>query len=228
MSSRIADLFNHIAPHYDFLNHLLSFQIDRLWRKKALKKAAYDQWPLALDVACGTGDFAIQLMKSGASKVEGVDISDEMIKVGCQKVLKAGWQQKIHLSVGDGAALPFADNTFDIVTVAFGVRNFEERAKSLAEIHRVLKPNAQTVILEFSMPTAFPIKQCYTFYFKRLLPLIGGMISGDKKAYEYLPESVARFPKGDDFLKELQAVGFSDLHYMSLSFGIAAVYYGTK
>jgi len=228
MASPIASLFNNIAQHYDLLNHLLSFNIDKIWRRKALKGHISVDTQLVLDIACGTGDFAVQLIKSGAGQVVGVDISEEMIKVGKSKVDKQGLTSKVVLQMGDGASLEFIDNTFDLVTVAFGVRNFEKRAESLREMLRVLRPQGEVIILEFSTPHKFPIKQLYRFYFMHVLPCIGGIISGHREAYQYLPNTVYAFPQGDQFVEEMRVAGFENLSYQKMSFGIATIYYGKK
>lgn len=228
MTSSVASLFNKIAKHYDLLNHLLSFNIDKKWRRKALKNHISADTKFVLDIACGTGDFALQLIKHGAKRVVGVDISEEMIKVGQQKVIKRGLQSSIALQMGDSACLKFDSNTFDLVTVAFGVRNFENRAESLGEMLRVLRPQGEVIILEFSTPTKFPIKQLYRLYFKQILPLVGGIISGHRDAYQYLPNTVYAFPQGEQFLAEMRTAGFTNLSYRKMSFGIASVYYGKK
>ncbi|MCB9071712.1 MAG: bifunctional demethylmenaquinone methyltransferase/2-methoxy-6-polyprenyl-1,4-benzoquinol methylase UbiE [Prevotellaceae bacterium] len=228
MTSPVASLFNNIAKHYDVLNHLLSFNIDKKWRRKALKNHISADTKFVLDIACGTGDFALQLIKNGVNRVVGVDISEEMIKVGQQKVLKRGLQSNISLQLGDSAGLEFDSDSFDVVTVAFGVRNFEKRAQSLNEMLRVLRPQGEVIILEFSTPTKFPIKQLYRLYFKQILPFVGGLISGHRDAYQYLPNTVYAFPQGEQFLAEMRQAGFTNLSYRKMSFGIASVYYGTK
>ena len=228
MTSSVASLFNKIAKHYDLLNHLLSLNIDKKWRRKSLRGHINADTQLVLDVACGTGDFSLQLMASGVKRVVGVDISEEMVKVGQQKVIKRGLQSGIALQMGDSACLQFDSNTFDLVTVAFGVRNFEKRAESLAEMLRVLRPQGEVIILEFSTPTKFPIKQLYRLYFKQILPFVGGLISGHRDAYQYLPNTVYAFPQGEQFLAEMRMVGFTHLSYRKMSFGIVSVYYGKK
>ncbi|MDD4609978.1 MAG: bifunctional demethylmenaquinone methyltransferase/2-methoxy-6-polyprenyl-1,4-benzoquinol methylase UbiE [Bacteroidaceae bacterium] len=228
MASPIASIFNRIAPHYDLLNHLLSFNIDKRWRKKALKGHVSKETQTALDIACGTGDFALALHKKGVQHINGVDISEKMVEVGQVKVAKKGLSKQIELATGDCAALAFSDNTFDVITVAFGVRNFEQRAKSLEEMHRVLAPKGETIILEFSTPQHFPMKQLYGFYFKSILPCVGGLISGDKAAYTYLPNSVYAFPQGDLFMQEMRAAGFTKVSNKRMTFGIASIYYGHK
>lgn len=226
--SAISELFDNIAPKYDSLNHILSLNIDKRWRRNSLQGHISFHMDQVLDVACGTGDFAIQLTQCGVKNVIGIDVSEKMLEVCQQKVSRLNLGDKITLQKGDCAMLPFADNQFDAVTVAFGVRNFGQRAQSLREIHRVLKPKAPLIILELSQPKYFPIKQLYRFYFKRILPFIGGKISGDTPAYQYLPNSVYAFPQGEAFLNELKDCGFTELSQKRYSFGIASAYYATK
>jgi len=223
----IASLFNSIAPTYDKLNHLLSLNIDKYWRSKSLKDCCL-KWEKVLDVACGTADFTLQIAQTGVPEVVGIDLSEAMVEIGKEKVKNANFQAKVHLMKGDCAALPFPENSFDAVTVAFGVRNFAQRARSINEMRRVLKPNGDLVILEFSTPKYFPIKQLYRFYFKRWLPFVGGIISGDKAAYHYLPESVYAFPQGEAFMQELCEAGLQNVKQRRMTFGIATVYYAKK
>lgn len=228
MASNIAQLFNLIAPKYDFLNHLLSFNIDKLWRKKAIRNHFTSRQTQVLDVACGTGDFALQIHKAGVAKVVGVDISSQMVEFGRKKIAKKGLTEQIDLKWGDVARLDYPSDYFDGVSVAFGVRNFEDRKQGLSEIYRVLKPEAELIVLEFSTPQRGLMKPLYRFYFKHLLPLIGGWISGDRKAYDYLPNSVYAFPQGQSFLDELEEAGFRELSFRRMSMGIATVYYAKK
>lgn len=223
----IASLFNSIAPTYDKLNHLLSLNIDKYWRSKSLKNCSL-KWQKVLDVACGTADFTLQIAQTGVPEVIGIDLSEAMVNIGKEKVKNANFQEKVHLMIGDCVALPFPENSFDAVTVAFGVRNFAQRAYSLNEMRRVLKPNGDLVILEFSTPKSFPIKQLYRFYFKRWLPFVGGIISGDKAAYQYLPESVYAFPQGEAFMQELRDAGLRNMRQCRMTLGIATVYYAKK
>lgn len=226
---QVAQMFNNIAHKYDFLNHFLSFNIDKIWRKKAINKLKTEKPRKILDIATGTGDLAIQCHKIiKPDQIIGIDISTGMLEVGKQKIEKKGLQQKIQLQEGDSENLKFADNTFDAATVAFGVRNFENLEKGLAEIHRVLEPKGKFVVLEFSKPEAFPVKQAYNFYFKNILPLLGKIFSKDNSAYAYLPESVDNFPYGKKFIMKLEKAGFENISYQKLSFGIAAVYTATK
>jgi len=225
---QVAEMFNNIAPKYDFLNHTLSLGIDIRWRKKAVKILKKIKPARVLDIACGTGDFAIEDLNSGANKVTGLDISEGMVKVGVQKVKSKGLSDKIDLQVGDSENIPFKDNTFDGITVGFGVRNFENLEKGLSEMFRVLTTGGQLIVLEFSKPKKFPIKQLYFFYFKYILPKIGRLISKDKTAYTYLPDSVNAFPDGKNFTNILEKVGFKSTKIVPCSFGIASIYIGTK
>ncbi len=225
---KVKELFDDIAPTYDKLNHFLSLNIDKSWRKKAIKQLNKEKVKKMLDVACGTGDFAIQASKVGISEIYGIDISRNMLEAGNKKVIALGLQDKICLQQGDSENINFDDETFDAVSVAFGVRNFEHLDKGLKEMNRVLKKNGKVVILEFSMPRSFPMKQLYSFYFKSILPGIGGLISKNKQAYQYLPDSVSKFPQGKDFLQIMQSCGFRSLSVKKLTFGVASIYTGIK
>ncbi len=228
-TSPIAAMFDRISPKYDALNHILSLNIDKVWRRKTAKAVAKYHPKTILDLATGTADLAILLAKHNPqAHIIGMDISEKMLEIGKEKVAKKGLANQIELCIGDAAALPFDDNTFDAVTVAFGVRNFEDLNKGLSEIHRVLKPGGQAVILEFSMPEKFPIKQLYRCYFKRFLPLIGKIVSKDKSAYSYLPQSVESFPKPLDFQQILTEKGLKQGSIKRLSFGIAMLYTAFK
>lgn len=187
------------APKYDLLNHLLSMGIDKSWRKKAMKVVGAGRKDLVLDIACGTGDFSIEALKHGVKRVVGADISENMLAVAREKAKAKGLSDQLDFQFGDSENLTFDSNTFDAVTVAFGVRNFEHLELGLTEMCRVLKPGGKVVILEFSTPEHFPMKQLYNFYFKHILPFVGGVISGNRKAYEYLPASVFAFPQGKIF-----------------------------
>ena len=227
--SPIATMFDRISSKYDALNHLLSLNIDKVWRRKAAKEVAKHQPATILDLATGTADLAIALAKRNPqAHIVGMDISEKMLEIGKKKVAKQKMDPQIELRVGDAASLPFVDNTFDTVTVAFGVRNYEDLDKGLSEIHRVLKPNGQAVILEFSMPERFPVKQLYRFYFKRLLPFIGRIVSKDKSAYSYLPASVEHFPKPNIFVEMLAQKRLSNGQAKPLTFGIATLYTAAK
>lgn len=226
--AQVAQMFNNISQRYDFLNHFLSLGIDRGWRKKAIKLLKPLNPKVMLDVATGTGDFAIQALALNPDKVIGVDISDGMLEVGRKKIRERELSAKVELLQGDSENLQFEENKFDGVTVGFGVRNFENLEKGLAEILRVMKPGAMLVVLEFSRPKAFPFKQVYNFYFKAILPSIGRLVSKDKSAYTYLPESVDAFPDGKDFENILQKVGFKNTTCEPLTFGISSVYTARK
>ncbi len=226
--AQVAEMFDNIAHNYDFLNHFLSLGIDKLWRRKAINLLKEDQPKVMLDVATGTGDFAIAALKLKPEKVFGVDISQEMLAMGQKKMEKNGYDNVISLEKGDSENLRFEDNTFDAVTVAYGVRNFENLEKGLAEIFRVMKPNAKLVVLEFSKPKKFPIKQGFNFYFKYILPTLGRLVSKDNRAYTYLPESVQVFPEGKDFTDILHKIGFKNTSCRPLSFGISSIYIGQK
>lgn len=224
----VKDIFNDIAPKYDLLNHLLSLNIDKGWRRKAMKHIGEEGKGHLLDVACGTGDFSIAACKAGVKQVTGIDISANMVEIGKKKVHDAGLDARIDLRSGDSEQMEFPDATFDTVTVAFGVRNFEHLEQGLREMQRVLRPGGKVIILEFSMPEHFPMKQLYLFYFRRILPLVGGWISGNRGAYTYLPESVMRFPQGQAFLDILSTCGFRNVRRQKLTFGIASLYTGEK
>ena len=227
--SPIATMFDRISPKYDALNHLLSFNIDKVWRRKTAKTVSKSHPKTILDLATGTADLAIAMAKHNPqAHIIGMDISEKMLEIGKEKVLKQGLANQIELQLGDAAALPFEDDTFDAVTVAFGVRNFEDMQKGLSEIHRVLKPCGQAVILEFSMPEKFPVKQVYRLYFKHILPKIGKCVSKDAHAYSYLPESVERFPKPSVFLRTLSSNGLAEGAARCLGWGIATLYWATK
>lgn len=226
--TQVADMFDNIAHRYDLVNQLLSFGIHKGWRKKAVGMLEKDHPRLILDIATGTGDFAIEALRLNPDKVIGVDISEGMMKMGREKLLKMGLSNRIELRSGDSENLPFADNTFDALTVGFGVRNFENLEKGLAGMLRVLKPGAHAVILEFSKPRIFPVKQIYSFYFKRVCPFIGKIFSRDNRAYTYLNESVTAFPDGEDFLNIMRKLGYNQCTRTSLTFGIATIYTGKK
>jgi len=225
---QVAEMFDNIAPRYDFLNHFLSFGIDKIWRKKAIRLLMKTSPAYILDVATGTGDFAIESLKAGAQKVIGVDISEEMLAVGRVKLKALGADQRIILQKGDSEALEFSDNLFDAVTIAFGVRNFENLSKGIDELFRVLKPGAVVCILEFSRPKHFPVKQMYSFYSFYILPFLGQLFSKDKSAYRYLPESVEQFPDSEEFLNVLKLSGFTQTKEYRQTFGVATIYTGVK
>lgn len=225
---QVATMFNNISHKYDFLNHFLSLGIDILWRKKAVRMLAPHQPKKILDIATGTADFAIEALKLNPEEIIGIDISEGMLNVGKEKIKKKGVGNIISLELGDSENLRFETAYFDAYTVAFGVRNFENLEKGLIEMLRVLKPNGTGVILEFSKPRKFPIKQLYNFYFNKILPGIGKMVSKDTAAYTYLPESVYAFPDGEDFVQLLKKIGYKNAKATTLLFGIATIYKASK
>ena len=222
-------MFNNISGSYDFLNRFFSLGIDVIWRKKALRIVKQSQPNVILDMATGTADFAILAARQGiGKKIVGMDISAGMIAVGKKKIQQQKLESTITLHIADSESIPLADASVDVCMVAFGVRNFQDLLQGLREICRVLKPNGRIVVLEFSKPTVLPVKWLFGFYFKFLMPFIGRLISKDKRAYSYLPESVDAFPSGDDFLQQLTLAGFHDGKTMSLSGGIASIYSAAK
>ncbi len=225
---QVADMFNSISPKYDLLNHVLSLGIDIRWRKKAIKQLKELQPKMILDVATGTGDFALEALVLNPDKIIGVDISEGMLDVGKKKMIQKGLSDKIQLQTGDSEDLQFDDNMFDAVIVSFGVRNFENLRKGLEGMYRVLKPGGKVVILEFSKPKAFPFKQIYNFYFKNILPGIGKVVSKDNSAYTYLPESVRDFPDGKNFTDILDNIGYKNTECKPLTLGISSIYTGIK
>jgi demethylmenaquinone methyltransferase/2-methoxy-6-polyprenyl-1,4-benzoquinol methylase len=224
----VAAMFNNISAKYDFLNHFLSLGIDRLWRKRAIKELQAIKPKKILDIATGTGDFALESLRIHPQNVIGVDISEGMLKVGMEKMRAKQVDHLISLRLGDSENLPFQNETFDAITVGFGVRNFENLNQGLSEMFRVLKPNGKAVILEFSKPKLFPIKQLFGFYSRFFIPFFGKLFSKDKRAYAYLPESVQAFPEGQDFENILSEIGYSDVSSIRLSGGIATIYIGSK
>ena len=224
---QVKHMFNMIASKYDVLNHTLSLGMDYVWRKKAIKKILNNPKEI-LDIATGTADFAISAAKHTQANITGIDISDQMIYVGNKKIQQKKLNNRIKLSIEDSENLPYLDNSYDAITAGFGVRNFENLEKGLSEIYRVVKKNGYVVILEPSTPKAFPLKQIFSIYFQKILPFIGSLVSKDKSAYSYLPNSVKSFPEGDDFLKILNKQGFSKTNYYPLSFGIVSLYVAIK
>lgn len=225
---QVEEMFDNIASRYDFLNHFLSFGIDKLWRRRAIRLIKPFSPIDILDVATGTGDFAIAALKTGAMSITGIDISEEMLAVGRNKLKALGLDNQIVLKKGDSEQIEFPDSIFGAVTVAFGVRNFENLEKGLSEIHRVLKPGGVLCILEFSKPRMFPVKQFYNIYSYYILPFFGRLISKDNSAYRYLPESVAEFPDGKNFISLMRKAGFNKSKEYRQTFGVATIYLGMK
>lgn len=226
---RIQQMFDSIAPRYDFLNRVLSFGIDRSWRRFAVKQITFSENGRILDVATGTGDVALAIAARtpGSVKIVGVDFSKEMVELGREKVQRSPFAGRITMEVAPCEALPFPDGSFDAVTIAFGIRNVVDRSQGLREMYRVLKPGGRVVILEFSTPRSKLFKTLYYFYFLRVLPVIGGLFS-KFSAYQYLPDSVLEFPPQEEFKGLMASMGFRDLKYYNLTLGIATVYVGVK
>ncbi|WP_347838545.1 bifunctional demethylmenaquinone methyltransferase/2-methoxy-6-polyprenyl-1,4-benzoquinol methylase UbiE [uncultured Draconibacterium sp.] len=225
---QVEEMFDNISSKYDLLNHVLSLNIDKLWRKKTIRKLKPYAPENILDIATGTGDFAIAATKLGAVKVTGIDISEGMLNVGRKKIRDKSLEKQINFIKADSEKLPFKNAAFDAAIVGFGVRNFENLEQGLTEIFRVIKPGGAFFVLEFSKPVHFPFKQIYMFYFKYILPFIGRFISKDRSAYTYLPESVYEFPDGDRFLTILADVGFVHNECFRQTFGIASIYLAHK
>jgi len=225
---QVAKMFDTISGDYDGLNRVISFGIDVKWRKKVVKIVDQTNPKLILDIATGTGDLAIALAKTNADKIIGLDISSGMLDIGKQKILKEKLENTIDMVLADSENMPFEDNTFDAITVAFGVRNFETLEKGLKEILRVLKPNGIFVILETSVPTKMPFKQGYKLYTKHMLPLIGKMFSKDNNAYTYLSESASVFPYGEALNNILRKTGFINVKDFPQTLGVATIYTSTK
>jgi demethylmenaquinone methyltransferase / 2-methoxy-6-polyprenyl-1,4-benzoquinol methylase len=224
----IEQMFDTIAPTYDLLNRGFSLGIDTIWRKNVVKRLKALKAESILDVATGTADLAIAAAEAAPKEIIGVDIAEQMLVVGRKKVAAKGLSDKITLKQGDSLQLPFEDQRFDAITVSFGVRNFENLQKGLQEMHRVLKPNGTLMVLEFSQVKSPIIRPFYLFYFKHFVPFIGGLISGSRTAYEYLPESVDIFPSGENFLAELRRAGYSSVKQSPQTFGIATLYEAKK
>ncbi|WP_299673618.1 bifunctional demethylmenaquinone methyltransferase/2-methoxy-6-polyprenyl-1,4-benzoquinol methylase UbiE [uncultured Tenacibaculum sp.] len=225
---QVAQMFDNISNNYDGLNRVISFGIDVSWRKKVVKLIGENNPKTILDIATGTGDLAMMMTKLNPEKIVGLDISAGMLEVGKQKIKKAGFDNKIDMVIGDSENIPFEDNTFDAITVSFGVRNFENLDKGLKEILRVLKPNGKFVILETSNPTKFPFKQLYKLHTQVFLPIIGKLFSKDKVAYSYLSESANSFPYGEAFNNILRKNGFKNVNSLPVTFGVASIYTSTK
>ncbi len=225
---QIARMFNNISGRYDFLNHFLSLGIDRSWRRKAVSYLKKSNPKMILDIATGTGDLAIEISHMNPEKIFGVDISTDMLEIARNKIKKRGLNEVIQFLEGDSEQLIFEDNKFDAVSVAFGVRNFQNLEIGLSEMLRVLKPGGKLMILEFSQPTNPVFKKLYTFYSSAIAPKIGKAVSKDAAAYTYLNESVKAFPYGEEFCKILANVGYKDIHFHTLTFGVATIYLANK
>lgn len=226
---KIQQMFGAIAPRYDFLNRLLSFGIDRRWRTQAVRQLRYREGSRILDVATGTGDVALEIARStpASVKITGADFCREMVDLGREKVAASPYAGRIDFQVAPCEDLPFADNTFDSITIAFGIRNVVDRRLGLAEMWRVLRPGGRMIVLEFSTPRSHLFRQIYYFYFRRLLPMIGGLFSR-YNAYQYLPDSVLEFPSPGEFSAIMSGVGFRNIRVLELTFGIASIYVGEK
>lgn len=226
---KIQEMFGAIAPRYDFLNRLLSFGIDRRWRTKAVRLLKYQAGARILDVATGTGDVALEIARStpASVRITGADFCREMVELGEAKVALSPYAERIDFRVAPCEDLPFPDNTFDSITIAFGIRNVVDRKLGLAEMWRVLRPDGRLIILEFSTPRSQLFRQLYYFYFRRVLPVIGGLISR-YNAYKYLPDSVLEFPSHEEFSRIIAEAGFRNIHIHELTFGIASIYAGEK
>ncbi len=226
---QIARMFDQVAGSYDFLNRLLSLGIDVYWRKKAIAKLRNLQPGLVLDVASGTADVALEIFRQlKVERITGIDISEKMLELGRKKVIRAGAEGVIHLQIGDAEDLQFSDNAFDAITVSFGVRNFENVEKGLQEFKRVLKPGGKLIVLEFSRPRVFPLKQLFNIYFRYILPFIGRVTSKDPRAYAYLYESVQAFPDRERFTVLMEKSGFQNPVYEAWTAGIVCCYVGSK
>jgi demethylmenaquinone methyltransferase/2-methoxy-6-polyprenyl-1,4-benzoquinol methylase len=225
----VESMFDSIAWRYDFLNHFLSFNFDKSWRRRAIKIISKSyKTPYILDVATGTGDLAIAAMKINPSKITGIDISRNMLEIGSAKVKSRGLSDVIDLKYGDSENIPFDDKLFDVAMVAFGVRNFSDPVRGLSEMRRVIREGGMIMVLEFSKPSGFPFKPLYNFYFRNILPLFGRLFSKDKAAYSYLPDSVMKFPDNEKFLKLMDQSGLTNNQQIKLTGGVASIYTGIK
>lgn len=225
---QVEEMFDSISKRYDFLNHFLSLGIDKGWRRRAVNELKELHPSHILDMATGTADLAIECLKLNPKKVTGIDLSEGMLSIGREKIIAKKYNDVIELIKGDSEKILYPDNTFDACTVGFGVRNFENLEQGLQEIYRVLKPGAKLVVLEFSKPKKFPVKNLYNFYFNTILPFWGRYISKSNNAYSYLPESVKHFPDGEAFLNKLSSTGFKQTNSQLLTFGICSIYTGIK
>lgn len=226
--TQVKQMFNNIAGRYDFLNHFLSVGIDHIWRRKALRIASPQQGIKILDVACGTGDLTFEALKYKPQNLTGIDLSENMLAIAHQKYSQKNSSIPVSFECGDCEQLPFPDNSFGLVMAAFGVRNFENLEKGLAEMVRVLEPDGKLMILEFSKPRNIILGGLFRLYFQFILPLVGRLVSGDQSAYTYLPESVGVFPSGKEFTGKLEQAGLTECACYSLSGGIASIYTGQK
>ena len=228
-SKQVEQMFDNIAPAYDKLNHILSFNIDKIWRNKAIKWLKKFKPQTIMDVATGTGDFAMLAYKKiKPEKLTGIDISEGMMNVGRQKVKKAGFEKHIHFEKEDCLCLSYPDNSFDAITVAFGIRNFESLDQGLAEMRRVLKPGGHLVILELTTPDKAPMKQLFRFYSQTVIPTIGKIVSSDNSAYTYLPSTIKAFPQGEIMQEIMLKAGLSEVRFKRLTFGICTMYTASK
>lgn len=226
---QVREMFDNIAPAYDVMNRLMTFGIDRNWRKSCVREAAETSPKKVLDIATGTGDLAVALARSIAgSHVTGVDLSPGMIEVGIKKVSEKGLQERIDLQVADALALPFADNTFDVITIAFGIRNFEHLDRGYREMLRVLRPGGKLVVLELTQPRHALVKPFYKFHTRAIIPFVGRIASGDSRAYTYLPESIAAVPARDEMTALMTDAGFSSARWKDLFPGVATLYTSIK
>lgn len=225
---QVSEMFDNVSHNYDFLNRMMTLGIDMKWRKKVVQIVKEKNPETILDIATGTGDFAIMLSKLNPKKIVGLDLSKGMLEIGIEKVKNKKLDNLIEMVLGDSENLPFEDNSFDAITVGFGVRNFEDLDKGLQEIYRVLKPSGIFVVLETSQPDNYVIKKIFNFYSKYIIPTIGKLFSKDKKAYTYLPESAAAFPYGIMFNNILEKNGFNNATNKPLTFGAASIYTATK
>ena len=227
---KVQQMFDNIAPTYDKLNHIMSLSVDKLWRRHALKEIVDGTPQRILDVACGTGDSTISIAKAAAegTKVTGADISEGMMALVMEKARKAGVGNRIDLQVADGEALPYGEGTFDLVTCAFGIRNFEHKEKGLEEFRRVLRPGGRAVILELSVPQKKVLRWAYDLYFLHILPWVGGKVSGDKAAYKYLPASVHNFPAPKEFCRMMEEAGFRSVRFRTFTFGLCRMFTGER
>lgn len=229
-TENIRDLFDSIAKDYDKLNHILSLGVDKTWRKRAIKSIAEEGPQQILDIACGTGDFSIEIAQhtNPETMITGLDLSEGMLQVMDRKVKEEGLSGRIRTQQGNSESMDFAGCTFDRVTIAFGIRNFENRETALKEILRVLKPGGRLVILELSVPSNPVLRWFYNLYFTKVLPWIGGVVSGEKAAYSYLPASVIKFPGKEEWMATMRSCGYGNVRHKAFTFGICRMYIGEK